>query len=494
MSEASSGNKPPCYSLSEVAIFRAGTHRGKTYTPRDLDSMVSNFRRNSAGGKPTLRVPAVLGHEEKQDLLNRSDLPAAAWANKLYRKGPVLYADFEGVPEPVAKLIEGRAYRTVSAEVYDEPPDGLTGKGKTLRRVAFLGGDIPQIKGLGDIPLPVRSHSESSNVGFAAKRPIVLRLARTKKGSERGLWTCFSEVVGPMDRQQMIEELARHGCDVSHITDAVPDDVIAEMLRVCDDKDAGQAEGYMEQVESGKAHDWPEPDGDEQKAKYRERAKKYYEHAKKHYEKYGDTPAVGGSAPGGDDVDALTVKRRDEEPARMSEIESIIRRVIDEKASGAIGRIERFSEEREAAEKKRSVDALVDQLSREGRLAPSEKEGERQLLSMLDARTLHKFSEGGRPVERSAFDHRVKQLKARPCKFGEVFKSAGKTTGSAANSSGGGGGEHEDADEAKIAQHFDENSHLFERVSASKEDLIGGFKAAKKYDKTLTAESYLNGK
>jgi hypothetical protein len=62
--------------LNRVQVFAAGTHRDKEYTPRDLDDMVSNFQRSSTGDRAALRVPGVLGHEEQQELLNRSDLPA----------------------------------------------------------------------------------------------------------------------------------------------------------------------------------------------------------------------------------------------------------------------------------------------------------------------------------------------------------------------------------------------------------------------------------
>lgn len=155
------------HALNGVEIFATGTHRGKSYTDDDLDQMVSNFRRYSVGKRTLLKVPAVLGHEEDQSLLERSDLPAAAWATDLWRarkacpacegagltedaehkcqmcdgRGEVgvLKASFRDVPPKVARLLKGKAYATVSAEIYDEPPEGVPGEGKMLRRVAFSG-------------------------------------------------------------------------------------------------------------------------------------------------------------------------------------------------------------------------------------------------------------------------------------------------------------------------------------------------------------------
>lgn len=228
-------------SLSGVEIFRAGNHRGKEYTEADLDDMVRNFNlfsnpklaaMKSASGKlaeqdkekfaaifeeacseepaaeaaahdylaergiepaaeavPTLRVPGVLGHEETQEFLERSDLPAAAWATKVYRDGPMLKANLAEIPPKVVRLLKGKAYRTVSAEVYDEPPEGVPGKGKMLRRIAFLGGEIPQIKSLDDIPAP------ETNAEAAVKFDRVeLRIRDLFQAPGDGAFTVFCEV------------------------------------------------------------------------------------------------------------------------------------------------------------------------------------------------------------------------------------------------------------------------------------------------------------
>ena len=158
--------------LHGVEIFATGDHRGKPYTEADLGQMVQNFRRYSmpkAGKKGLVSIPAVLGHEEDQAYLERSDLPAAGYATDVWQdrkecplcqgsrasegkpcpmcsgRGEVgvLKANFNDVPPKVARLLKGKTYKQVSAEVYDEPPDGLGGDGKMLRRVAFPGRGDP---------------------------------------------------------------------------------------------------------------------------------------------------------------------------------------------------------------------------------------------------------------------------------------------------------------------------------------------------------------
>lgn len=108
--------------------------------------------------------PAILGHDE-QELLKNSGHPAAAWVhdvrviNAPTPEDPYaakLQAKMGDAPASVSRLINRRAYRKTSAEIYDEPPDGCKGvpgvQGKVLRAVAFLGREIPRVKRLEDIP------------------------------------------------------------------------------------------------------------------------------------------------------------------------------------------------------------------------------------------------------------------------------------------------------------------------------------------------------
>jgi hypothetical protein len=131
-------------------VFEAGVHRGHAYTEADLDAIVRNWRL----ARDRVRVPLVVGHEEQQELLKNTGIPAVGWVERLYRRGPKLYADFGGIPPSIARLINARAYRTLSAEIYDEPPEGAPPgcRGRMARRFAALGGELPQVKTLADLP------------------------------------------------------------------------------------------------------------------------------------------------------------------------------------------------------------------------------------------------------------------------------------------------------------------------------------------------------
>lgn len=222
--------------LKGVQIFRAGTHRGKTYTERDLDDMVDNFNKFSTGPQPLLRVPAVPGHEEDQALLERSDTPALAWPERLYREGPFLYSDMGDITPAVKNILDAKAYRTVSSEVYDKPPEGIPAKGKMLRRVAFLGGEIPQIKDLSEIPA----------VTYTERGPTILKFSEIRPGSTSAAFWVYQELIPAsaddareQERQQMIRQLQEHGLSAEALEKAPPE-TLAEMLRLCDSLESNQ--------------------------------------------------------------------------------------------------------------------------------------------------------------------------------------------------------------------------------------------------------------
>lgn len=143
-----------------VDVFESGTHRDKTYPPAAIMRMAQNFKKLSSGKKPILTVPAVVGHDEDQDFLNKSGWPAAGWPSKVRvvdgatPGSKKLQAIIGDIPPKLGEAINNKSYRKVSAEVYDDFVDPRTNEhhGPTLRRIAFLGGEIPQVKTLDDLP------------------------------------------------------------------------------------------------------------------------------------------------------------------------------------------------------------------------------------------------------------------------------------------------------------------------------------------------------
>lgn len=452
--------------LKGVEIFAAGTHRDKEYSPSDLDAMADNFQRFSVGPQAKLRVPGVLGHEESQELLERSDLPAAAWASKVYRDGPILKADFEDVPESVADLIRSKRYRKVSAEVYDEPPAGIEGRGKMLRRVAFLGGEIPQIKTLADIPMPSKNAERGG-----AYRPVVLTFSEARPRSGGKTFFVFSEVK-PMDRNDMLAKLADLGYDADELKDA-PDNCLAEILRVAtdnpDEEDEADGDGGSPPPDASNADDDQDAstaDMDEAevaklpadkqaeyyKAKYAEACKKMAEG-----DKPDDTPAKPEGA------EKMSEKRIASLVARE------VQKALKANVKGSIDQLNKFREQVIAADKKKAVTAFCEEMRSSGKLAPAEFDQEVEFQLTLDAQTVHKFTEKGKAVSKTQLERAQDRIRSRPSLFAERVKGAGK---------GGRDDDRKTEEEREAEAHFERFSEEFAKAGQSKDDFLKVFKAA----------------
>lgn len=132
--------------IKGVEIFSTGTWNGDKYTLEDLNQIVANFEETKATMKPYLK----LGHGD-QKFLQKEGLPSAGWIERLYVSGEKLIADFADIPQKIYELIQKKAYRKVSCEMFWN----LRIKEKTYRRLltacALLGADVPAVMNLNDM-------------------------------------------------------------------------------------------------------------------------------------------------------------------------------------------------------------------------------------------------------------------------------------------------------------------------------------------------------
>jgi hypothetical protein len=131
-----------------VQIFEIGQAESKSYSQEDITKIIENFTKLKDSHRPPM---VVLGHGEKQNMLQESGLPSAGWVSKIWAKGRKLFADFKDVPKQIVDIIQKGAYRYPSVEIYRNFVHNNQEFGPVLRRVALLGADIPRIKSLSDI-------------------------------------------------------------------------------------------------------------------------------------------------------------------------------------------------------------------------------------------------------------------------------------------------------------------------------------------------------
>lgn len=137
------------YADLEAEIFMSGQWNKDKYSVSDLQELVSNFDEL----KDVVKPPAKIGHSESQDYLKKEGLPAAGWVDSLKMVGNKIVASFKDVPKVIKDLIDKKAYKRVSAEIYPTYKNPANGKiyNNVLRAVAFLGSETPAIETLSDI-------------------------------------------------------------------------------------------------------------------------------------------------------------------------------------------------------------------------------------------------------------------------------------------------------------------------------------------------------
>src|SRR3990167_797091 len=113
------------------------------------------------------KPPLKLGHAEDQKMLQKDGLPAAGWVSALYRVGEKLLADFIDIPEKIWKLIENKAYKNVSSEIFWNIEIDGTLYRRMLAGVALLGADMPAVTNLAGIQALYRAVTQMDYTGEA---------------------------------------------------------------------------------------------------------------------------------------------------------------------------------------------------------------------------------------------------------------------------------------------------------------------------------------
>lgn len=121
-----------------IEIFRIGKYPQGNWDKKKLDRVVSNY------DVKFHEAPAAVTHADDG---TPDGGPAYGWVVGIKRQGDLLLGKFRDIADGFVKMVTSGAYKQRSAEFYKD----LEGKGPYLRRVAFLGADIPAVKGLSPV-------------------------------------------------------------------------------------------------------------------------------------------------------------------------------------------------------------------------------------------------------------------------------------------------------------------------------------------------------
>lgn len=91
----------------------------------------------------SLEPPLKLGHDDGQALLQKDGYPSAGWLKNVRRSGSKLYGDLKKIPAKLAGLIDAKAYRKLSPEIYWNLKAGGKVYKRAIKALSLLGADIP---------------------------------------------------------------------------------------------------------------------------------------------------------------------------------------------------------------------------------------------------------------------------------------------------------------------------------------------------------------
>jgi hypothetical protein len=426
--------------LEGVEAFRAGRHKGHDYGRADLERIARNFHELKGAG--ALDVPAVLGHEEDQEFLRTfTGLPAAGWVESARvgpgRDGtPTLFLDFADVSPEVARWVRSGHYRYPSVELY---PD-FGGRGLTLRRVALLGGEQPDVKGLAPLPEPSRHSERPTLILSFAEESLPVRDQYTQRLGAAGFpadalaalsstpeadyarfaeaWLSHADAppADRPDRDTMIADLVAAGQD-------------ANALAAMDDEALYQAWMQVKGTPGGAPVPMSEPSGVDP-----------VDPVPEPLPEPRPEPPVSPQTPPGKPPKKVTTHQYFSEGEVRAIVAQEVRRqvrplVVAETASLRQGAARREREE---------IYKFCERLAAEGRVDPAELDEPRdgrgnrtgplslpeRLLLLPDAQPVRRFSEGGRVVTRTARRLEMDRLAAlRPRRFAERVPGQGQGPG-----------------------------------------------------------------
>jgi cation transport regulator ChaB len=168
------------YELKDVEVFGIGTWKGNKITGGDLDNIVNGTNEIIDKLKPRVK----LGHDDKQELLKKTGLPAGGWITKLKRAGDKILVDIKEVPKVLYQLIKNGAYKRISSELlynYTEPSTKKLYK-KVLSAIAFLGADLPAVTNLKDIAALYDSDDNANLIIYEKEEKKTTEKVNKKKG------------------------------------------------------------------------------------------------------------------------------------------------------------------------------------------------------------------------------------------------------------------------------------------------------------------------
>ncbi len=508
--------KPGLDTVSNVEIFSTGRHQRVVWTHAKLDKAVANFIEHQLPGRVDKAPPVVLGHSEDQAFMRDSGYPKVGKPIEMRRqdvkcrlchgsrKAPVgveaydedgscpiclgtgvqglIIAKLGEVPRSIAKLINARAYDNVSAEMVEEQPPQVPMQGPSLRRLALVGGKLPHIKTLADLP-------QADYEGFDEIEPDLvvggLICSQRIDGMRDGAWECFHETFAEV---KPMEEFAEGKTGMDWAKKLINYGHKPETVEKMDEQAGMEMADMHDKLSMPKYEHGDKSDEDWAKHEPRQEAvEKYGEmcaEKKKHYADrgkrlFGEEHFAEAEAMAEFSSEQLAQITQAVVSRIRADVDPLKKDVADfklqTKAATKRARVEAFCERMKASMKvaAHEFDATAVQANPRFRTLPQ------RLMAMDDIAVVEKFSEGGKEVALTQLDLEMAAIEARPSlRYGEQVRGSARA----------GGG---DPELLKVEQFCELNATRLKKIGTSPADVIEAFKLKQKQDPDVKAESFI---
>jgi hypothetical protein len=416
----------PAFKLPGVNLFASGFYRGQQWPASRVQGIADNIRKNGPSGTKLLIPPAVMGHEEDQKWLDDTSLPAAGWVDPDsvetipdpdHPGELILRGDVVNVPPEVAAKIKSGEFANGSGEFYELSDDFGKSQGFTMRRFGLLGGEVPQVKRLGRLPMPVPmtelkvfAEVVAAPKGGAA---FILAFAERQTMDRNAAYTAIKAVMPGLSQatldslndDQLNEFVANLPAPApapvvpAPMAEATPEEMTAALVA------AGQDQATVAAM----------PPAD-LKAAY---------------------DLVKGATPMAEEEKKEEEKKAEGEVAKMSEGQkAIAKQLADSKKS--VAELHRFTEQLKRDAKSAQIEPVCEALVKSGLTPAFVNEWVKpQLIALDNTHAIHRFTENGTVKSGTAFQAKIAAAKAlNPAKcfvaFGEKVPGGGDTSTPAA--------------------------------------------------------------
>lgn len=142
--------------IPEMEIFRIGTHNGDSFTEKDLEDIVQNFKSLKGELRPKLKITHSDEQQSLAGLASYGDV-VDVFLKKVDDGSRRLFARITRVPVEVYDWIKDGRFAERSIEIYPEFKLGTKDESPTyhnvLKAIALLGSQMPAVTGMAPIKL-----------------------------------------------------------------------------------------------------------------------------------------------------------------------------------------------------------------------------------------------------------------------------------------------------------------------------------------------------